>query len=139
MLRKVVTAHADFITKKLRLRKGAFRTSFKLVIAFFVTGLIHDAADYVLYQKWAGDSMKFFLLQATGIICEDTIVILAKKAGFSSKPNRFVKFIGFIWVFAWITYSLPLWADKTLREGVVDKLDYSLVLRLWHGDWTIVR
>ena len=137
MLRKVVTAHADFITKQLRLRKGIFRTCFKLIIAFLVSGLIHDAAEYGLYQKWAGYSTKFFLLQAVAIICEDAVITLAIKAGFPAKPTRFVKFIGFIWVFAWFTYCLPLWVDKSVHEGTMDNgFNYSLVLGLWRGGWT---
>ena len=130
-----MTAHGDFIAKKLGLRKGIFRTCLKLFIAFLVSGLIHEAGDYVLHQKWAGYSVKFFLLQAAAIICEGTIIELAIKAGFSSKPNRFVKFIGFIWVFAWFVYSLPLWAEKSFHEGAMDRLNYSLILGLWRGDW----
>ena len=134
MLRKMVTGHSDFIAKQLRLQKGTFTTYFKLFIAFFVSGLIHEAGDYALHQKWAGYSVKFFLLQAVAITCEDAIIELAIKAGFSSKPNRFVKFIGFIWVFAWFAYSLPPWMEKSFHEGTIDRLNYSLVLRFWHGD-----
>ena len=138
MLRKVVTAHADFITKKLGLRKGPFRTCLKLFIAFFVSGLIHESGDYVLDHKWTGYSLKFFLLQAAAIICEDIIIKLVVRAGFSSKPNRFVKFIGFLWVFAWFTYTLPL-MDISIHAGTMDNVNYSLVLRLWQGDWTPIR
>jgi len=137
LLRKLVTGHADFIAKQLRLQKGTFRTCLKLFIAFLVSGLIHDAAEYVLYQKWAGHSTKFFLLQAVAIIFEGAIITLATKAGLSSKPNSFVKFIGFVWVFTWFTYCLPLWLDEVIHEGTMDDgLNYSLILGLWRGDWT---
>ena len=81
----------------------------------------------------------FFLLQAVAITCEDTVINLAIKAGFSSKPNRFVKFIGFIWVFAWFAYSLPQWAEKSFLEGTINRLNYSLILGLWRGDWMPIR
>ena len=137
MLRKLVTGHADFITKQLHLRKSTFTTCVKLFIAFFVSGLIHHAAEYVIYQKWAGHSMEFFLLQAVAITCEDVIIKLAVRAGFSSKPNLFFKFMGFIWVFSWFTYSLPLWLDKMIHAGTIDDgLNFSLILGLWRGDWT---
>ena len=135
-LRKLATGHVDFIAKQLRLQKGSFRTTLKLFMAFFVTGFIHYAAEYVLYPKWAGHSMEFFLLQPVAMTFERTIITLATKAGFSPEPTRFVKFIGFVWVFAWFTYCLPLWLDKVIHSGAMDNgLNYSLVLRLWHGEW----
>ena len=132
MSRLIFYHHSLFVG----LRKSTFTTYFKLFIAFFVSGLIHETGDYALHQKWAGYSMKFFLLQAAAITCEDTIITLAIKAGFSSKPNRFVKFIGFAWVFAWFAYSLPLWVEKSFHEGAMNGLKYSLILGLWRGDWT---
>ena len=133
MLRKLLTGHADFITKQLRLPKNTFTTYFKLFIAFFISGLIHHSPEFIIYQKWAGHSMEFFLLQAVAITCEDIIISLAARAGFSSKPSRFYKFIGFVWVFAWFTYSLPKWIDERVHAGV--GLNFSLILGLWRGDW----
>jgi hypothetical protein len=118
MYRKVLTDHADFITKQLRLPKNIFTSRFKLFFAFFLSGLIHHAGEYVIYQRWTGYSIGFFLLQAVAITCEDVIIALAAKAGFSSKPNCFVKIMGFVWVFAWFTYSLPMWLDETMENWV---------------------
>ncbi|KAF8800796.1 hypothetical protein BYT27DRAFT_7342306 [Phlegmacium glaucopus] len=138
MLRKLVTGHANFISKRLRLRKSTFTTCFKLFIAFSVSGLIHHAAEYILYQKWDGHSVEFFLLQAVAITCENMIIKLVARAGFSSKPNRFFKFIGFLWVFIWFAYTLPLWLDKQSRAGLMDKqFNFSFILGLWSGDWTL--
>ena len=114
MFRKTVTSHANFITKQLRLPKNIITTRFKLFIAFFLSGLIHHAGEYVIHQRWTGRSMEFFPLQAVAITCEDVIIALAARAGFSSKSNRFFKFIGFVWVFLWFTYSLSLWLDETM-------------------------
>ena len=137
MLRKPVTGHADFIAKQLRLPKSTFTTCFKLFIAFFISGLIHQSAEYIIYQKWGGHALEFFLLQAVGITCESIIISLAARAGFSSKPNRFYKFIGFVWVFTWFTYCLPILLDEMVHAGLVDDgLNFSLILGLWHGDWT---
>ena len=133
-----MTGHGDFIAKQLGLQKGTFRTCLKLFIAFLVSGLIHDAGEYALYQRWAGHSMSFFLLQAVAIICEGAVITLAIKAGFSPKPTRFIKFIGFVWVFTWFTYCLPLWLDMVIHGGTIENgLNYSLVLGLWRGDWTL--
>ena len=81
--------------------------------------------------------MEFFLLQAVAITFEDAIISLAARAGFSTKPNRFFKFMGFVWVFAWFTYSLPMWLDQTIHAGTMDDgLNFSFILGLWYGDWT---
>ena len=127
MLRKMVIGHADFIAKQLRLPKNAFTTCFKLFIAFFVSGLIHHSAEYIIYQKWTGHSLEFFLLQAVAITFEDIIISLAVRAGLSSKPNRLYKFIGFVWVFAWFTYTLPLLLDNMIHAGIMDSgWDFNL-------------
>ena len=137
MLRKLVIGHADFITNQLRLPKSTFTACFKLFIAFFISGLIHHSAEYVIYQKWAGHSMQFFLLQAAAITCEDVAIALAARVGFSSRPNFFFKLVGFVWVFAWFTYSLPLWLDDIVHAGIMDNgWNFSLIMGLWCGDWT---
>ena len=125
MLRKLLTAHADFVAKQLRLPKNTFTTCFKLFIVFFVSGLIHHSAKYVVYLKWGGHSMEFFLLQAVAIIFEDFNISLAARAGFFSEPNRFYKFIGFVWVFAWFTYSLPIRLDEMIHIGIMDEWNFS--------------
>ena len=118
MYRKVLTDHADFVTKQLRLPKNNFTSHFKLFFAFFLSGLIHHTGEYVIYQRWTGHSMEFFLLQAVAITCEDVIIAFAAKAGFSLKTNYFFKLIGFVWVFAWFTYCLPMWLDGTMHSWV---------------------
>jgi len=135
VLRRLLTGHAKFITKLLRLPKSTFTTGFKLFIAFFISGLIHHSAEYIIYQNWAGHSMEFFLLQAVAITCEDVFLSLAARAGFSSKPNRFFKFIGFVWVFGWFTYSLPILFHnlKIIHVGTMDDgWTFSLILGLWY-------
>ena len=141
MYRKVLTDHADFITKQLRLPKNIFASRFKLFFAFFLSGLIHHTGEYVIHQRWTGHSMEFFMLQAVVITCEDVIIALATRAGFSSKPNYFFKIMGFVWVFAWFTYSLPMWLDETManwvsgvpviRRNLNSDLESRLVLTNW--------
>ena len=69
--------------------------------------------------------MEFFLLQAVAIIFEDFNISLAARAGFFSEPNRFYKFIGFVWVFAWFTYSLPIRLDEMIHIGIMDEWNFS--------------
>ena len=137
MLRKTLKGHADFIAKQLRLPKNTFTTCFKLFLAFFLSGFIHQSSEYIIYQKWSGHALEFFLLQAVAITFEDIIISLAARAGLSSKPNLFYKLIGFVWIFAWFSYSLPLLLDSMIHAGVMGSgWNFSLILGLWRGDWT---
>ncbi|KJA15496.1 hypothetical protein HYPSUDRAFT_48332 [Hypholoma sublateritium FD-334 SS-4] len=136
MLRKLLTGHMNFLTQILRLPGGTFKTYFKLFGSFAISGLIHYGGDYMLFQNWSGKSMRFFVLQAVAITFEDIVVALAARLGFATQQNAVFKFIGFIWVFAWFTYSLPIWLDPIVHAGTMDDgVNVSLILGLWQGNW----
>ncbi|KAF8954003.1 membrane bound O-acyl transferase family-domain-containing protein [Flammula alnicola] len=136
MMRKLLTGHMDFFAKVLHLPKGTFTTYFKLFGSFFISGLIHYAGDYMLFQDWSGTSLRFFLLQAVAITFEDAIIGLAGRLGYT-KPTPFFKLVGFIWVFAWFTFSIPIWIDPVVHTGAMDEdVNVSLIMGLWRGEWT---
>ncbi|KAF5326880.1 hypothetical protein D9619_003995 [Psilocybe cf. subviscida] len=136
MLRKPVTGHANALADFLGLRKSTFTTYFKLYVAFFVSGLIHYAGDYMLHQDWAGQSVSFFVLQAVGITLEDALIATAKRAGFTASPLG--KLIGFCWVFIWFSFSMPFWLERNFHAGSFDEGPSlpSLIMGLWKGAWT---
>jgi hypothetical protein len=120
----------------LGLPKSKFTTYFKLYVAFFVSGLIHYAGDYMLNQDWAGHSVAFFVLQAVGITLEDAVIAVAKRAGLTASP--LAKFIGFCWVFVWFSFSMPFWLERNFHAGSFDEgLSLpSMIMGLWKDDWT---
>ncbi|KIM42132.1 hypothetical protein M413DRAFT_70942 [Hebeloma cylindrosporum] len=120
MLRKSLTSHANFLANDvLRLPKGTFTTYFKLFTTFFLSGLIHATGDYILFQNFSdGTSIQFFFLQAAGITLEDALIALASRLGY--KESSAFKMIGFAWVFAWFTFSLPIWLDPQAHAGTID-------------------
>ena len=130
LLRKPMTGHANYVAKQLRLPKNTFTNCFKLFIAFFVSGLIHYGVDYAVRRKWSSHSMEFFLIQAVAITCEDAIIALADMTRFSSKLNIFFKFMGFIWVLTWFTYSIPMWLDEMIQAGATDSGGWNVSLIL---------
>ncbi|KAF8196582.1 membrane bound O-acyl transferase family-domain-containing protein [Pholiota molesta] len=138
MMRKFLTGHMNFFAQILRLPKSTFTTYFKLFGSFFISGLLHYGADYVLFQNWSGTSLRFFSLQAVAITFEDAVVALARRLGYGyQERNPLFKIIGFIWVFIWFSYSLPIWLDPILHAGTMDKgINVSLILGLWKGEWT---
>ncbi|KAF9483174.1 hypothetical protein BDN70DRAFT_828134 [Pholiota conissans] len=135
MLRKFLTGHMDSIARLLQLPKGTFTTYFKLFGCFFISGLVHYGPEYTLLQNWSGRAMIFFPLQAAAITFEDGVIALGRRLGY--RQNLFFKLLGFIWVFVWFSFSLPLWLEPTFHAGTMDKgINVSLILGLWKGEWT---
>ena len=120
MLRRMVTAHANFLANVLHLPKGTFTTYFKLFTSFLISGLIHATGDYILLQNFSeGRSIQFFLLQAVGITFEDGVIALAQRLGY--KESNAFKLFGFAWVFAWFAFSMPMWLDPEMHAGAIDE------------------
>lgn len=134
MLRRIFTSHSNFLAKALHLPKGTFTTYFKLFVSFFISGLMHAAPDYIFHQNFSeGTSVRFFILQAVAITFEDTVIDIASRLGY--KESKASKLIGFIWVFMWFTFCMPIWLDPQLHAGTVDekmraKEHVSLILGL---------
>ncbi len=132
---QLVTGHTDFFAQVLRLPKGLFKTYFKLFGSFAISGLIHYGGDYMLLQNWSGTSMQFFILQAVAITFEDMVIAVAARFG-HTQQNTVFKVIGYMWVFAWFTYSLPMWLEPIVHAGTMDDgVNVSLILGLWNGNW----
>lgn len=133
---QLLTGHTNFVADVLRLPQGKFKTYFKLYGSFFISGLLHYAADYMLFQNWSGTSIRFFVLQAVAITFEDIAIALASRLGFNRNMLGF-RVIGYVWVFAWFAFSLPIWLDPIVHAGTMDEgVNVSLILGVWRGDWT---
>lgn len=87
----------------------------QLYIGFLISGLIHMAGDYMVMQKFAFFSPRWFLLQAMAITFEDFVQWCTKswrpKMGWTSKA------IGYIYVITWFTWCGPLWFDYMSKNG----------------------
>ena len=95
-------------------------TYFKLFTTFFISGMIHAISEHIPAKLKFSEvgSIQFFLLQAVGITFEDALIAVASRLGYR-KPNVFFKLIGFVWVFVWFTFCLPMWFDPQLHGGVM--------------------
>ncbi|KIM38973.1 hypothetical protein M413DRAFT_447332 [Hebeloma cylindrosporum] len=128
-LRRMLTSNSNFIAAVLHPPKGTFTTYFKLFTSFLISGLMHASGDYILHQNFSqGTSVQFFLLQAVGITFEDAVIALASRLGY--KQSRIFKLIGFIWVFAWFTFCMPLWLDPQVHAGTIGGMDRVSVVQL---------
>ncbi|KAF4607642.1 hypothetical protein EYR38_001715 [Pleurotus pulmonarius] len=131
-LRRVVTSHANFVSKKLLHlpRHGRFSRCVQLYTAFFVSGAIHHWGEYMVmplddFDLLACGSMKFFLLQAAGIHCEDIMISAARRMGWrlnveSAWSRKALRVIGYIYVWQWFTWCLPINVDPLVRIGMIE-------------------
>jgi len=116
--------------KLLKLPHGSNRSSYtQLYIAFFLSGIIHSSADFMLEKRMVYRSFKFFLLQAVAITFEDFVIYIAKRLlcrrGVELKPGTVneswvetaVRVIGYCWVTLWFCSTLPVWLDEPNSIG----------------------
>ena len=72
-----------------------------------------------------GATIQFFLLQAVSITFEDAVIGTASRLGYR-ESNTF-KLIGFMWVFAWFTFCMPMWLDSQVHAEKVYQENFSPV------------
>ena len=116
--------------KFLKFPRGSNRSSYtQLYVAFFLSGLLHFAGDFLLEKRMVYRSFKFFLLQAVAITCEDFVIYIAKCllrwGGIEFKPGKadeswaeaVVRVFGYCWVTLWFCLTLPPWLDELNAIG----------------------
>ena len=79
--------------------------------------------------------MVFFLLQAVGIAAETYLLSLAQSLGVK-KGNTFLRWMGYLWVLLWLSWTLPFWTDAQHKYGMREWMPrVSLIHRFWKGQW----
>jgi hypothetical protein len=115
------------LTDLLGFKKGSSASSYtQLYVAFFISGLIHSGGDMMVDLKFTGASFPFFLAQAVCITLEDGIIALFKKSGVSV-PSSLARWVGYLWVTLWFTYSCPMFFNWITIAGIAQTkiLPYS--------------
>jgi len=122
--------------KFLKFPHGTNKSSYaQLYFAFFLSGLIHSAGDFMVEKRIVYRSFKFFLLQAVGITFEDLVIRIAKsllrRGGIEIKPGEgggswagvVVRVIGYCWVALWFCSTMPVWLDElnAIGFGSIDR------------------
>lgn len=118
MFRCFLTGHADLVvdhTLPFVSRHSAISRYTRLGIAFFISGLIHHHADQLMGVPNAENgAVVFFLLHAAFIMVEDALgpVFIALL------PERACHVLGYLWVFAFFTWTSPVWIYSGMRLGI---------------------
>jgi hypothetical protein len=76
---------------------------------------MHAAADLGggVLTKQSG-ALRFFCTQALGIMLEDGVQEVYR-IFFGNRHGRFCKAIGYVWLFAFLSWSTPAWAYPVVR------------------------
>ena len=80
---------------------------------FFISGLMHAFSDLGRGLAWEqSGAIQFFVTQVIGIVIEDT-VRKAYRSIFGASNDiatpRILKGIGYLWVLAFLVWSIPVW------------------------------
>ncbi|KAI9785891.1 MAG: hypothetical protein M1839_008157 [Geoglossum umbratile] len=130
LLRRPVSSFGRSAVRLLGFRKGTNASSYtQLYAGFVVSALIHTAATFFIARRDTGD-MRFFISQAVAITLEDVVIATAVRLGLQS-AGWLGKIIGYLWVIAWLSYSLRGWVGGGIAVGlwVPQALPYSPVSR----------
>lgn len=86
--------------------------SVKGLIAFALSGLIHEYAIYFMSSKWSGRNLLFFLLHGLLILFEIKIKLPAKPTTLHGK------LIGWIWTIGIFLITSPLFFEPLIETGI---------------------
>lgn len=118
MFRCFLTGHASLIvdrTLPFVSRHSAVSRYTRLMIAFLISGLIHHRADALMgVPDVENGAVVFFLLHATFIMLEDALGPIFR----AILPERLRHVLGYLWVFAFFTWSSPIWIYSGMRLGL---------------------
>ena len=134
--RQKLTGPANFLVfDLLRLQPGTLIARYtQLLTVFAISGLHHALIDVAEGYSWqSSGSIQFFMMQAVGIILEDTVQAISSKqlhhdhgklAG--SVPAKWARYLGYIWVAVFLVWSTPVWIYPALRVNNGEDKDILL-------------
>ncbi|KAH8172382.1 membrane bound o-acyl transferase family protein [Sarocladium implicatum] len=130
--------HANWVVFDiLHLPKSSPITRYtKYLVVFYISGLLHLAPDLTLGMSIKeSPAIIFFTTQALGIMIETEVQSLNARVGLV-KSSAVAKAIGYIWLAAWLTWTVPWWSfvcTSHMRSGQDD-----LLIRLGGSNSTTV-
>lgn len=136
-LRSKLSTISDFLTYDIcRLRKGSLVARyFNIFISFFISGAIRCLTIFTAgftFRHSCG-AFTYFCAQVLGIIIEDGVQALyrwmrgvSRDAG--RQPSLWARFVGFIWVLLFLTWSTPAFIYPMLAAYSGEERDEVLPL-----------
>ncbi|KAF8984061.1 membrane bound O-acyl transferase family-domain-containing protein [Cyathus striatus] len=100
---------------------GSFNVLFRLMSAFFFSGLIHTAGEHMMAGQFSTGSQIFFMLQPFAIVFERAVL---RHLGFfgdirgGRKPNLVIRVLGHVWVLTWFSLTVPIIMQPIVKTGM---------------------
>ncbi|PIL32185.1 hypothetical protein GSI_05430 [Ganoderma sinense ZZ0214-1] len=136
-VRRHLSACGKAVAAALGFKKGSNASSYsQLYTAFFLSGLFHCFGDLAIGAPF-GSSMPFFVANAAAISFEDAVIAVGRRLGVASNrqpsentntqedgkgkeapPPRWVRVVGYAWVFVWFSYALRLFVWWAVPYGM---------------------
>ncbi|KAJ7804165.1 membrane bound O-acyl transferase family-domain-containing protein [Mycena olivaceomarginata] len=138
LMRRFVTTHGKFFAHRvLCLRPGTNASSYvQLFTAFALSASVHHGAEVMALRSYGGGAFTFFMLQPCAIMLEDFVLYVARSAGL--KDRFAVRLVGYAWVWAWFTLTLPVWQGPLGQAGHTEEgLPVSVLMGVWRGVWVL--
>ena len=107
----------------LRIQKGTLLARYVvLCLTFTISGIFHRVADIAAGPSWQeSGALRFFAMQALGIVIEDTVqgaFRWAKSRKRSpGRPSKWKRVIGFVWLVFWLFWTTPDWVYPTAQRS----------------------
>ncbi|KAI2769577.1 membrane bound O-acyl transferase family-domain-containing protein [Daldinia loculata] len=111
-------ALANYVVYNIfRLRKsGSLVRYMRICLMFAISGVIHIAIDFssgIPVSK--SGALRFFLIQPLGILIED---IISVAPGIALLPQIVQRFLSFIWLSLWMTWTAPGYVYPIIYKSV---------------------
>lgn len=128
--RQKFLAPANFLSFSiLRLTPGTLVARYTvLILTFMVSGIHHQLGDVATGVPWEeAGAARFYLMQALGIMIEDTVQgtyrFINGSQRTDTRPKGWKAVLGFCWLFVWLIWTSPSWvypvAQRSSGEAIL--------------------
>ena len=108
------------LARLMGVRKGTSASSYiQLYTAFTISWLLHKWCMFNAIHGEAGE-FRFFMAQPLAITSEDFVQWCWRQSGYAERHPGAAKFVGYVWVFAWFSYCLPLFVQAQRAVGIME-------------------
>ncbi|TFK65236.1 hypothetical protein BDN72DRAFT_824770 [Pluteus cervinus] len=116
--RRFMTSCGRYVTGVLGFKPGTSLSTYAQVyVDFIIFSIIHSlGGDVMVGLEYLGYSVPFFMSQAIAITFEDMVIRLVRRRSVKIPPTV-AHFVGYIWVFVWLSVSMPWLLDWSIRAG----------------------
>ncbi|KAI0768181.1 membrane bound O-acyl transferase family-domain-containing protein [Trametes elegans] len=108
-LRRHFIVGSRWVNDMLGVPRGTWLNALiRINVAFALSGIAHSIGDLMLGNAHFGRSWPFFAVNGIAVTIESLVFSLSKRAGIKG-DSRTLRWLGYVYVYLWFTYSGPLY------------------------------